>query len=204
MDEIKVPDAPWMHSSEINLIISHLNINDTMLEWGCGGSTVLFSKFVKEYYSIEHNKGWYEQVKNKIKEKELQNIKFFHVPTNDGINKDFIAPHEGQNLTHKERYKNYIEFPNQWGVKFDKILIDGRARQFCVEECIPFLNKGGIVIFHDFWMHGRDRYREAALKYFDEVASIIHSSQTLALLKVKPQYEGKIVNKIETTGLFKY
>lgn len=198
---IQVPDTPWMHPSEINLILSFLNKNQTMLEWGCGGSTVLFSKHVKEYYSIEHNKEWHTQVTQKIKDKKLNNVKFFHVPTDDGIKKDFLPENEGQKLTHQERYKTYSKFPNQFNIKFDRILIDGRARQFCVKECLPFLKKDGLVIFHDFWMQGRDRYREAALQYFDEVASIVHSTQTLAILQLKPQYKNKSI--IETKGLFK-
>ena len=51
-------------------------------------------------------------------------------------------------------------------------------------------------------MQDRDRYRNAALQYFDEVASIVYSSQTLAILKLKPEYINGDVNKIETIGLF--
>ncbi len=203
MNNVKVPDTPWMHPSEINLILNTIRPDNIMLEWGCGGSTVLFSQYVKEYYSIEHNKEWHEQVTQKIKDKNLKNVKFFHVPTDDGIEKDFLPEDEGQKLTHEERYKTYSKFPNQFGIKFDRILIDGRARQFCVKECLSFLKKDGLVIFHDFWMQGRDRYRNAALQYFDEVASIVYSSQTLAILKLKPEYMNGDINKIKTSGLFK-
>ena len=35
----------------------------SMLEWGSGGSTIEFSQqYVKEYYSIEHNKEWHDKV----------------------------------------------------------------------------------------------------------------------------------------------
>ena len=50
----EVPSKPWMHDSEINLIIAFLNKEQSMLEWGCGGSTMLFSKYVKKYYSKIH------------------------------------------------------------------------------------------------------------------------------------------------------
>jgi hypothetical protein len=204
MNEINVPDIPWMHPSEINLIINHLNPEDTMLEWGCGGSTILFSQHVKSYYSLEHNKEWYDQVTKKIQDKGLTNIQFFHVPTNDGINKDFLPENEGKQMSHRQRYANYIQYPNQWDIKFDKILVDGRARQFCIHECANFLADDGLVFFHDFWMNNRNRYREAALPYFDEVASIVYSSQTLAVLRLKPQYKNGIpkdTNIIETVGL---
>jgi len=204
MSKVQVPDYPWMHLSEINLILRFLNNQHSMLEWGCGGSTILFSKYVKDYYSIEHNKEWYQQVNDKIISNNLQNINFHHVPTDDGIEKDFLPETEGKLLSHKDRYKTYSKYPLQWDIKFDRILIDGRARQFCVEECIPLLKQDSLVFFHDFWMNGRDRYRDAALKYFNEVASIINSSQTLAVLQLKPEFLNKTINsEIETVGLFK-
>ena len=52
---------PWMHDREIELIRNHLDWQDTVLEWGGGGSTVYFPKFTnKKYYSIEHGRarGW--------------------------------------------------------------------------------------------------------------------------------------------------
>ena len=50
---------PWMSKEEIKLIEKYLNKNQVVLEWGSGGSTAHFSKFVKEWYSIEHDKDWY-------------------------------------------------------------------------------------------------------------------------------------------------
>ena len=176
MNNVEVPDKPWMHESEINLIIAFLDKQHTMLEWGCGGSTILFPNYVKEYNSIEHNKEWHSQVTDKVLKNELDNVKTHHVPNEDG-GSDFPSNYE--------RYKSYIEYPSKIKKKYDRILVDGRARQFCVEYCIPYLKEDGLVFFHDFWIQGRDRYRVVALKYFNEVASIVYSSQTLAILQPK-------------------
>ena len=48
----------WMSPQEASLIESHLTPEDTMLEFGAGYSTMWFSQFVKEFYSIEHNETW--------------------------------------------------------------------------------------------------------------------------------------------------
>ena len=53
-----------MSGIQISAIYGYLNKTDTVLEYGSGGSTTHFSKYVKHYYSIEHNKEWYEKVKN--------------------------------------------------------------------------------------------------------------------------------------------
>jgi len=42
-----------MDKREIEKIISYLKPEDRMFEWGCGGSTVYFSKYVSFYRSIE-------------------------------------------------------------------------------------------------------------------------------------------------------
>ena len=59
---MKVPQTPWMSRSEIELILSFLQKEDVMLEYGCGGSTMLFPKYVKEYHSIESDKSWADSV----------------------------------------------------------------------------------------------------------------------------------------------
>ena len=50
---MNIPRQPWMSKQEIDLILSFLNKEDIMLEYGCGGSTMFFPNYVKEYYSIE-------------------------------------------------------------------------------------------------------------------------------------------------------
>ena len=53
---------PWMSKEEINLIEKYLKNTHIALEWGSGGSTAHFSKLVKEWNSLEHNKEWYQKV----------------------------------------------------------------------------------------------------------------------------------------------
>ena len=41
-----------MSIDERNLVSKYLGYNKTMLEWGSGGSTLFFSKYVKKYISF--------------------------------------------------------------------------------------------------------------------------------------------------------
>ena len=98
-----------------------------VLEYGSGGSTLHFSRLVAQYYSIEHNTEWCGDVEMKIKHLNL-NVSYHCVPTNNG----FEACPGGNNcLSHYKDFTNYIEEPSKWGVKFDVVLIDGRARAQC-------------------------------------------------------------------------
>ncbi len=63
---MNIQNKPWMSEEEKNLILSFINKNDIMLEYGCGGSTLFFPKYVDRYYSIESDQLWADSVKKKI------------------------------------------------------------------------------------------------------------------------------------------
>lgn len=160
---------PWMDNREIKLIESYLTKDDIMLEWGCGGSTLYFPKFVNKYYSIEHNKEWFEKIKKEV----FDNVNINYVSNN------LPRTHP----TKKEQFLDYINSVDNLGVnKFDKVLIDGRARNFCAEKIIPYLKEDSVVFIHDFWK--RYRYHNV-FNWYKEVDSIKNTNQTLVALKLK-------------------
>ena len=57
---------PRMFEKQIKIIESYLSEKHIMLEYGAGGSTFHFSKFVQKYVSIEHDENWYEKLKNLV------------------------------------------------------------------------------------------------------------------------------------------
>ena len=69
--------VPMMHEKEYGYIESYLKNDMTMLEWGSGGSTLYFPKFVESYHSIEHDQGWYDKIKPQISD----NVDYYHVPS---------------------------------------------------------------------------------------------------------------------------
>lgn len=156
-----------MDIPEIKFIEKFLNKNDSMLEWGSGGSTVYFCQFVKEYYSIEHDKKWFDRVNDVLP----SNVKYYFVPPDEPLTK----------VTQKSQVISYINFCNSINKKFDKVLIDGRGRQWCAETVIPYLNKDSVVFIHDYC--NRKRYHVAE-KYYD-IIDIVKSGLTIAAFKLK-------------------
>gem|GEM_PF-1263690 len=57
---------PWSNYHFIDYLKKNLTKNDSVLEFGCGGSTVFFSKLVGAITSIEHNKKWVSEVKRRV------------------------------------------------------------------------------------------------------------------------------------------
>lgn len=170
---MEIPTTPWMHDSEILLILKHLYYTDTMLEWGSGGSTLYFPNFVKNYYSIEHDPEWFEGVKGKVGKDVSMNLVPWDFPR--------TLP------TQKHQFKTYIEHVSKLGVeKFDKVLVDGRARGWCAEYVLKHLHKNSLIFIHDFWQ--RPQYH-IVFDWYEEVASIKNPGlQTLVVLKPKEQY----------------
>ena len=87
---------PFMTSDEISFIEKEFNENNIVLEWGSGGSTIQFSKLVKKYYSIEHDREWY----NKVKSIKPENVSYFFVAQN------LPRTHP----TKKEEFIDYIKY----------------------------------------------------------------------------------------------
>jgi len=161
-------NKPWMSEEEINLIKKHLNPDDVMLEWGSGGSTNYFPQFVKDYYSIEHDKKWF----NEIKQNLPLNTKYYFVD----LDSQLTAP------TQKYQVQTYIDFVDTLNIdKFDKVLIDGRGRGWCAEKIIPYLKENSIVFIHDYWQRPQYHIIE---RWFD-IIDYVKYGQSIVALKLK-------------------
>ena len=185
---------PWMHQKEIDMVIKYLTQKpgSTMFEWGCGGSTLLFPKYVKKYTSVEHNLDWYVDVQKAIDINKLTNIDFYLVDIPKGVptkkmefydkwkNEIDILSKQDTNtvplldysLYPKDKYVwgDYVDIIDEIGVKpYDFVFIDGRARPDCAFKALEYIHDDSIVFIHDFF--GRKEYH-VVLEYYDIVDSV--------------------------------
>ena len=171
-----------MSNQQVEAILKYLCKDDIMLEYGSGGSTLFFYKYVKKYYSLEHEPTWYNKIADKVK--DIPSLYYHHVMPNygnikdPGCNLDTIFDKHGEWCISKEDYekvkaeypyapegirnyssigrylqfRDYVNYIDKLGVdKFDKVLIDGRARTFCSYKILPYLHKNSIVFIDDFY-----------------------------------------------------
>lgn len=158
----------YMDKKEIKLLTTYLKKEDIMLEWGAGGSTLYFSKFVKQYYSIEHDFNWYYHVKQLAPSR----VKLFYVP----------REHKFPTRKNQNQFYSYIKIIHDLGIKkFDKVLIDGRSRIQCAKEVLNYLDEKSLVFLHDF--NARPQYN-SILKDYDLVENL-KSTKGLVILKPK-------------------
>lgn len=124
---------------EFEYLISNLNKDQVVLEWGSGGSTIEIAKHVKQLYSIEHDIHWFLKVKRRIPANVIYQLVQRNQKEKPG--------HDGT----LEDYFDYVNFPKSLNKKFDVIFIDGRARVDCAKIAVNLLNKGGFILIHDIF-----------------------------------------------------
>lgn len=142
---------PWITYDAKRWLTPKLNNSMKVFEWGSGGSTIYFSKYVKSVDSIETEKIWLENVKDYINKKNIHNINIHHIPSSS-----------------KNRYLASISIKNN---RYDVILIDGSYREKCIEVAIKYIKKGGFIILDN---SERIEYREAKLKLIENNFSVIN------------------------------
>lgn len=163
---------PWMSDQEIDLIKKYLSEDKVMLEWGSGGSTCTFAPLVKEYYSIEHNKKWYEDVDTYLSKQKFREKVF-----NFLVEPDFPRTIP----TKYEEFKSYIEYVDTINKNYDIVLIDGRARVECAKYVIPCLNDDAVVLVHDYF----PRSHYYSINQYYERIDAVTSGQSIAAFKLK-------------------
>ena len=163
-----------MTNKEIQLIEKHISSNSVVFEYGSGSSTQWFSRIVLDIDSVEHNKEWFEKVKESLSKNANANI--FFVPPVEGWENPVGTDGSYQ------FFEKYVEFPKTTNKNYTFFLIDGRARV----SCCQFITQNypdAIIAFHDFNNRCNDRihFYENALQFVD----VIETADSLAIMKKK-------------------
>ena len=178
---MNIPNQPWMSKQEINLILSFLNKDDIMLEYGCGGSTMFFPNYVKEYYSVESDESW----ANSVEKIMPKNVTMHCVPVvrpDDPDQKHATKWDQLYTTKMYHAYKEYIETGSKIQKPPSRILIDGSARPQCARYMYDFIDNDCIIFIHD-WHPCRTHYRSVLEKY--KIIKEINSGQCLVALSKK-------------------
>lgn len=148
--------APFMSAEESAMILRYLAPSHVMLEWGAGGSTLFFSRHVRDYYSVEHDPEWHASVRAQVESAGLDNVHLSLVPPDEPL---AGVPNYARTPEQREaQFQTYIHYPEHLDVAFDRVLVDGRSRPECALAILPRLASDAIVFIHDYF---NTRYDEA-------------------------------------------
>lgn len=149
-------DVPWWTYKAIDAVGLWLSTQSTPLrafEYGSGASTIWLARRFDEVHSVEHHRGFGEMMSNeveKLRQVELRIVEAVATPLPTiGSRKE---GHAGLDFT------DYVRSIEAIDGKFNLIVIDGRAREACLEAAKDRLAPGGIIVYDNSM---RRRYRRA-------------------------------------------
>jgi predicted O-methyltransferase YrrM len=186
--------SPDMNEENVKFIEKYLSKEKNMLEFGSGGSTIHFSRYVKHIISVEHDPYWSHQVQKYLNLEKIKNASLIHVKPNAQFELGSTPKTQRQ-----IEFYDYIRVPdfikeNIPDFSFDIVFIDGRARVECAKYIFPLLHKDSIVIMHDYF--GRHRYH-SVLEWYDEIDSIKTGNTAQVLVRKKDILERYFPNLIK-------
>lgn len=150
---------------EEKFFLSHLRANHHLLEYGSGESTIQISNIVNSMVSIEHQKTWYEKIKQQITNNNCKII----------LKEPDLPYIEGGRCGSYDQFYSYINEAQNYG-PYDIILIDGRARVSCAKLCSQISHTETLIFVHDWH---RQEYHEI-LQYLN----LIEVQDTMAKFKL--------------------
>jgi hypothetical protein len=149
-------DLPvWMHPIELSqvLAIVHSVGPRCFLEWGAGGSTRLLLErcsHIERYVAIEHDESWGLKVRARVTDPRLD---LRLVPPDKPLALASPTPDQeiewhAQGERDETIFANYVRAAGNEAI-YDAILVDGRARRFCIRRGFELLKPGGVLFVHD-------------------------------------------------------
>lgn len=129
-----------------------------VFEYGSGASTIWLSKRARRVSYVEHDAGFAALVNQMTKgEGNVTGALVSPIPCKSGVP---ICP-SGRKGYENYDFSAYVSSIRNAKGSFDLIVVDGRARSFCLREALHHLNADGIIVFDN---SHRKRYKKAILK----------------------------------------
>ncbi len=116
---------PWVTYSFIDFIKERINKNQHIFEYGSGSSTIFYAERAGSVTSVEHDKGWFDKVKN-----------------TSPANAEMI-------FCQLEKDGEYAKKATLLNKKFDIIIVDGRDRVNCCKHSVEALSPNGVLVLDD-------------------------------------------------------
>ena len=172
---------PLMSATEIVQFELQLAGRESLLEFGCGGSTLIAARQVRRVVSVDSDPAWLEKVGA-----EMASLPVEFTPFHADIGPvgEWGYPVDEQRIRDWPHYHSRV-WRHLRGSP-DAVLIDGRFRVACLLQAIIHCKPDCVFLFHDFI--DRPHYH-AVLPHVDVLARV----DTLAVLRARERVDGKAV-----------
>jgi len=123
---------PWATYPSIDFLISRLDKNQSVFEYGAGASTLFFARHTGRVTAVEHDEKFAEYLRPRLQ----KNVNL---------------------LGHEALSDAYVMAIRECGEAPDIVSVDGRNRVRCIQAAEPYLSARGVLILDDA---EREEYRE--------------------------------------------
>lgn len=147
-------ELPWITFRAIQRLLSYLQPEMRVFEYGAGGSTLFLAKRVGELVSVEHDETFHSVVANRLAKQGIRNCRLIlsrperrspqPVPEAVYGTASFASCQPRHAGKWFEKYVKVIdEYPDGY---FDLVMVDGRSRDCCVRRALRKVNPGGALL----------------------------------------------------------
>lgn len=152
-------DVPWWTFESADLVSDFLEERPDarVFEWGSGASTVWLGRRSATVTSVEHDREWADTMAGVLPGNASLKV-VEPVPSTDGA--DGVP--SGKSGFEGLDFSSYVAAIETTDGSFDLIVIDGRAREVCLQRALPRLADGGLIVLDNV---DRARYRAAIDKH---------------------------------------
>jgi hypothetical protein len=147
-----------MSGSDLTNKLRELSKGKNVIEFGAGGSTILFSTSAKAVYSVESDRMYVARLRKYFRKHDLTNVRVEYA--NIGPTKSLGFPIALLRVFFKKRYPNYSSKPFKNSKILDGeilVFVDGRFRVCCALQSAEHLAFPFTLVFDDYF--NRSEYR---------------------------------------------
>jgi Methyltransferase domain len=146
-------NEPWITFAARDFLLENLQNTSRVFEWGSGGSTLFILHRAAEVHTVEHDKGWFNNVQNLVRTEGFQNWRGQLVTPmlvdETCLNLDpavWRNYQSGCQTLSNFSFKEYATCIDQHeDGYFDIIIVDGRARPSCLFHAWKKLKPNGLL-----------------------------------------------------------
>jgi hypothetical protein len=149
-------DVPWWSYASIDAVQAWLDSRAApvrVYEYGSGASTFWLARRAAEVHSVEHHREFGELMARELA--GLDNVTLRLVEPTPSDHPEIGSAKEGYG---GRDFSAYVRSIDRVSGDFDLVVVDGRAREACLDAALGRLAPGGLVVFDN---SRRRRYRRA-------------------------------------------
>lgn len=155
LEDLLAFDVPWWTFTAADRVEAFLGErpDSRVFEWGSGASTVWLGRRCGTVFSVEHDAAWADRMRSTL-------------PSNARV--QLVEPAPGGSVPSAKPgfagldFADYVAAIDDVAGPLDLIVIDGRAREACLDRAVERLASGGLIVLDNV---DRARYRDAIARY---------------------------------------